>query len=297
MLRQAGSVLSGHEGQLWSAYQSDRSLDNRNALVEFYLPLLGWLASRMAHRLVKVSAADLTSDASGALIRAVETFDPTRGLRFVTFAAVRLHGAMIDAVRDRDPVPRAARAHANRIATIERKWQHEHAKPISDAHLARRLGVSREGLAAWRQDIALTRVVEISMEGVYAYKKTGEVVHFADVIEDRALPVAHAHQSCRDWWRDLTLGLSPMQRAAVILYWRYGWTMKRIAMHMGLAESRISQAHSAAVRFLKVARRMDDFADISSRGTSPKLLRLALPICHAIRRQHHQTRPRKRAAA
>lgn len=54
---------------------------------------------------------DLISWGTIGLIQAVDRYDPARG-RFSTFAAVRIQGAIRDALRALDPAPRGARATA-----------------------------------------------------------------------------------------------------------------------------------------------------------------------------------------
>lgn len=291
MPRHAGSVISDQEAQLWSAYQADRSLANRNALVEFHLPLLRDVAAKMARHLVLANAAECASDGVAGLIRAIETFDPSRGVRFHTHATMRLRGAMLDAVRARDSVPRLVRWHTKRLMSTEHEWLRTHTKPPTDAQLARLLCISRETLDAWRLEGKRSRVAQRSLDTGYAHRnpptRKGTTFVNAATLPDIAVSSPDASQSACEWWRTLLTGLSAMERASAILYWRYGWTMKCIGRHMGCSEGRVSQCLAETMRFLKTSRNMADFVDISSHGTSPKLLRLALPICHAIRLRHN----------
>ena len=56
-----------------------------------------------------VSADDLVSYGVIGLIRALERFDPDQGVKFSTYCAHRVRGAMLDAIRSLDWVPRAER--------------------------------------------------------------------------------------------------------------------------------------------------------------------------------------------
>lgn len=57
---------------------------------------------------------DLVQAAAMALLRARETFDPARGIKWQTYAAYRARGAMLDALRDLDHAPRLERARAKK---------------------------------------------------------------------------------------------------------------------------------------------------------------------------------------
>lgn len=101
---------------LWSAFRAAEGEDRtrlRNLLIEQYLPLVikaaGVYNSTMKARGVWGELDDLIQDGSIGLSRAVELFDPERGLCFSTYANKRILGAMIDGIRDRDWVPRLAR--------------------------------------------------------------------------------------------------------------------------------------------------------------------------------------------
>jgi hypothetical protein len=58
---------------------------------------------------------DLISQAIIGLIEAIDRFDPSRGVKFNTFAYYRIRGAVMDMLRDLDWVPRSLRAKGNDI--------------------------------------------------------------------------------------------------------------------------------------------------------------------------------------
>lgn len=98
-------------GPLWDAYQADRCIERRNALVEHYRHLAGHIVGRMS--LGNFPASDMgdhVSNATIGLIQAVESFDPSRGTRFTTYAVLRVRGAVKDGLRELDFVPRLVRA-------------------------------------------------------------------------------------------------------------------------------------------------------------------------------------------
>lgn len=99
------------EAQLWADYTRNRTVENRNRLVEFHLVIARTLAKKLAERIPEGlwDKASLTAEATIGLMRAVEGFDPNRRLKFYTYAHRPIYGAMIDAMRIADFVPRVAR--------------------------------------------------------------------------------------------------------------------------------------------------------------------------------------------
>ncbi len=71
----------------------------RSRLVESHLPLVRHLASRMIVRARPyLELGDLVAVGVEALLRAVERFDPERGVPFGTFAYLRVRGAMCESI-------------------------------------------------------------------------------------------------------------------------------------------------------------------------------------------------------
>lgn len=78
--------------------------------VEGYLPLVGAIARTMRRGLpASVELDELVSDGVIGLIGALQRYDPARGVGFPVYASRRIRGAMLDGLRDRDPLPRTVR--------------------------------------------------------------------------------------------------------------------------------------------------------------------------------------------
>lgn len=97
------------EARLWQRYESSRSIEDRNALVEHFLPWARACAQGWTRRL-RMEADEILSGACEGLMQAVEKFDRSRGLAFSTYAMRRMYGAVLDTARKLDWVPREIRA-------------------------------------------------------------------------------------------------------------------------------------------------------------------------------------------
>ena len=65
------------------------------------------------------------------LVDAALGFDPGKGIRFETYAAIRVRGAIIDAMRKRDWVPRNVRKRVQQIEQYSAEWRATHGRPPS----------------------------------------------------------------------------------------------------------------------------------------------------------------------
>jgi RNA polymerase sigma factor for flagellar operon FliA len=109
---EGGTVIEIETGELWSQCRAGDATA-RHALIERYLPL----CRRIAHATKVLPTAargseDLEAAGVVGLIQAVDRFDPSRGIPFEGYAALRVRGAVLDEVRRLDDLSRGARLRA-----------------------------------------------------------------------------------------------------------------------------------------------------------------------------------------
>ncbi|MEO1063764.1 MAG: sigma-70 family RNA polymerase sigma factor [Actinomycetota bacterium] len=195
------------------------------ALVETHLPLVHRIARRMQVP-THVDGDDLVQWGALGLIDAAGKFDAARGLKFATYAANRIRGAMLDGLRSIDPVPRLARSRGRRIAEARRETSAELGRAATDEDLAAPLGVDLEHLGEQLRAATVAGTSSLDVE-----------------VGVRPDP-ARAERE-RELWRALLRGLNRQERLLLILYYRLGQTMRQTGAHLGLSESRVSQMHTA----------------------------------------------------
>ena len=95
-----------------------RTTEERDRLVEQYLPLVRYVVARLPVTMPNsLDRDDFYSVGVMGLMHAAATFDPGRGASFKTFAYTAIRGAILDEVRKHDPVPRNRR---DRLRKMER---------------------------------------------------------------------------------------------------------------------------------------------------------------------------------
>src|SRR5438046_106416 len=84
--------------------------EERDKLIVEHLSLIKHIAHRVATRLpASVEIGDLVNAGVLGLLDAVEKFEPERGVKFKTYAELRVRGAILDSLRDLDWAPRSLR--------------------------------------------------------------------------------------------------------------------------------------------------------------------------------------------
>src|ERR1700722_8837346 len=102
--------------QLWLEYKKTPSDRLRNFLIERYLHLVRYQAERVHIKLPEeVEIDDLFSAGIFGLMDAIAAFDLERGIKFETYSAPRIRGAILDELRAIDWVPRLTRSRIHKI--------------------------------------------------------------------------------------------------------------------------------------------------------------------------------------
>src|SRR3954454_4974279 len=130
---------------MWRRYKDSGDTHARERLVLAYSPLVKYVAGRMASGLpVHVEESDLISYGLLGLISAIERFDPSREIKFETFAITRIKGSIIDELRSLDWVPRSVRAKAREIERMNAKLAHQLHRAPTDQEMADALEVTMD---------------------------------------------------------------------------------------------------------------------------------------------------------
>ena len=99
-----------------NAYKEMSAADRRDAIVKKNLSLVSYVASRLAIGLPDwIDKRDLVNAGVIGLVEAANNFDPSKGVKFETFARVRIRGAILDELRSLDWIPRSTRSKSREI--------------------------------------------------------------------------------------------------------------------------------------------------------------------------------------
>ena len=143
----------------WTRWLNRKNAASRDHLIVHYSPLVKFVAGRIGAGLPNsVDSGDLVSSGVFGLIDAIDRFDPDRGVKFETFAAPRIRGAIYDGLRQLDWVPRSVRSRAREVERAFSHLEHELGRGPTDEELAQQLRIGEDELARWLASIAATTI-------------------------------------------------------------------------------------------------------------------------------------------
>jgi RNA polymerase sigma factor for flagellar operon FliA len=243
---------------LWNNFVAHHDPKLRERIIVQYAPLVKYVVGRLAINLPTIiDSDDVISYGTIGLIDAVERFDPTRGIKFETYAIARIRGAIIDALRSLDASPRTARQRAREIEAALVELEAKLKRPPHDEEVAKHLGMEVD---KYREACVRTNVTTLSLDGLLSTDDDegggGGLKAFAFEDRDSPDPVSATER------RELEVALvgavknlPERERLVLSLYYYEELTMKEISKVMEISESRVCQLHAQAVLRLRATLR------------------------------------------
>lgn len=234
----------------WRAFKASPNDELRNQLLEHYLYLVRYAAERIRAKLPdEVDVEDLMSAGIFGLVDAIDAFDLNRGVKFETYCAPRIRGAILDELRSMDWVPRLVRHRAHKLNETLRALEAELGRIPTEEEVGRRLNLPPDQFGKLVRDANAVSLISLSQ--TFSDSDSDRDVAEIDIVPDETScdPVAEAQKA--DIKEIIAHELSRAERLIIVLYYYEQMTMKEIGATLDLSESRVSQMHSAIITRLR----------------------------------------------
>lgn len=234
---------------LWKQFAADPENESlRNQLVEHYLFLVKNQAWRIWSTLPEsIDVEDLISAGTFGLLDAIRNFDVSRGLRFETYCPRRIHGAIVDGLREMDWVPRLVRSRSAKLRRVVTKLEHVLGRAPEAHETARVMECTPAEV-----DVLSREADTVKISSLFEPVETEENYEYRTEFI-KAFPNPRGEQpgvrcQAEDAMRSLLRGMNRRERLLVILYYWENLSMKQIGELLDLSESRVSQLHDALLK-------------------------------------------------
>ncbi|MBK9179906.1 MAG: sigma-70 family RNA polymerase sigma factor [Acidimicrobiales bacterium] len=222
-------------------------------LVERNLPLVRQVVAQVAAHFPRhVDREELARAGTLGLVEAARRYDGERGVPFERFAAQRIRGAILDAVRQADWAPRAVRTVARRVDLTSQELASNLGRSPTRNELAGALGVSQQELSRVQERVY--RAVVLALDHPTSSPGDDDDTSLGDVLADRTHLEPPEELEAREllgYLRDAVDLLPDRHRLVIAGYFLEGRTSLELAGFLGVTESRISQLRSEALELLR----------------------------------------------
>ena len=225
-------------GDLWDRFLDRRDAESRAALTEAYLSLVRYVVSRMKPLLPDSLERDtLVQYGVFGLVDAIDRYQPSRGVRFETFAVPRIKGAILDAVRSNDWAPRSVRAREKELALASANLEARLKRSPTTDELLAEMGISRPAFENLRVQVAQGRVSDLDQRD-------------ADLLPDDSTDPAAAFEKAEELrvLRECIASLPEREQQVLALYYFDELTLKQIGEVLGVTEGWVCKIHAKAIR-------------------------------------------------
>ncbi len=245
----------GNVQNLWQEYIANRNKSAKDKLLVEYASLVKYTAERVAVNLPSsVQLGDLIGSGIIGLIKAVETFDPSRDVKFETYAVHRIRGAILDELRALDWVPRSIRQKSRLIENAYRELEKQLGRVPYDDEVSSFLKLSPEEFEEMITDVTPVTIIELDEPIPTDDMGDSKSVKVVETIEDPkgATPLKDiVYQETKAILKQSIAELPEKEKLVIALYHYEELTLKEIGEVLGISESRVSQIHSKAILKLK----------------------------------------------
>ena len=225
----------------------------RDELILEHLPQIKYIAQRISTKLPShVELNDLVSAGVLGLLDAIDKFDVNRGVKFKTYAELRIKGAILDSLRNLDWAPRSLRKKSKDLEKVYRELEQRLGRPAADKEVCEEMGISLKEfyeLVDQIKGLNLGSFQELSSQDD---EKNGEplVKYVPDAPQMDPFFLFHKTE-VKGILSTAVDTLPKKERLVVSLYYFDELTMKEIGEVLGVNESRVSQLHTKAMLRLR----------------------------------------------
>jgi len=245
------TVSRSRDDRLLADHAVTRDPDLRAQLVERYLPLARYAASRFARGPEPFD--DLLQVACIGLLNAIDRFDPARGSAFSSYALPTIDGELRRHLRDRGWAvrpPRDLQEDALRVERVADRMRSEQGRPPTVAELSRDVGMSVEAVLEAREALRARRAASLSSTGSEGGDED-DAVELGDRLG--GLDEDYERVEARVALDVLSRALTPREREIVRLRFWEDRTQAEIGAVVGLSQMHVSRVLRGALAKLTVA--------------------------------------------
>lgn len=233
--------------ELFSQYRADGNQASRDALVEMYLNLAKYLASRFRNRGEPID--DLIQVATIGLIKAIDRFDTGREVEFTTYATPTIVGELKRHFRDKGwavKVPRRLQELSFKVNQAVDALTQRHQRSPLVPEIAEYLGVTPDEVLEALETFEAYNFVSLESDRTSDGSESFSILEYIgkddvlmNVVDDRTMLAA------------VLKHLAPQEQQVLYLRFFEGLTQTEIAQQHGISQMQVSRLLRRTLKVLR----------------------------------------------
>lgn len=235
--------------KLWMDYSKTKDSKLKEELIVEYGTLVKYVSGRLSLYLGQyVEFEDLVSYGIFGLIDAIDKFDLNKGVKFETYASLRIRGSILDSIRKLDWVPRTVRQKQKQMDQVYLELENKLGHTPSDDEVADKLKIPVDEVQDFVKKNNIISLISLDEYVEQNYEMNLNTVKQSSTDEPEYI---YEQQELKQSIADAIEKLSEKEKMVITLYYFEELTLKEISAIMNISESRVSQLHTKAVSRLK----------------------------------------------
>lgn len=235
--------------KLWIDYSKTKDSKLKEELIIEYGALVKYVSGRLSLYLGQyVEFEDLVSYGIFGLIDAIDKFDLNKGVKFETYASLRIRGSILDSIRKLDWVPRTVRQKQKQMDQVYLELENKLGHTPSDEEVADKLKIPVGEVQDFVKKNNIISLISLDEYVEQNYEMNLNTIKQSSNDEPEYI---YQKQELKQNIADAIDKLSEKEKTVISLYYFEELTLKEISAIMNISESRVSQLHTKAVSRLK----------------------------------------------
>lgn len=217
-------------------------MGEREAAIRALLPMVRGIARRIAYKVPTCDLEDLIADGALGAIRAVDSFDPRRGVPLRAYARRLVFGSILNGVRRMDAVPEHVRREARIAERVRYELYSRLGRAPTSAEIAAAAGLDERRVRSVLSGAALLAPLSLDEPLPAGMREP--------VCDEDPPAILCRHQRMRALASALRT-LPPREREVLGRHYFCQTTFDLVGRRLGVSRQRVSQLHVRALRRLR----------------------------------------------
>ncbi len=239
---------------VWEDYKENHNLGMKHHLIMHYIWLVKYVLQSMHLPTNSIlTDEDFMNVGILGLHEAIERYEPSRGVKFESYAIPRIKGIIQDELRKLDWLSRTARKKAHDFIQAGDQLRSEHGREVSSEEIRKKLEVTHDEYQSYLAAAAAAKAslyMSETTQATFGDDETDYLEEISDPDEESTLTKMENEERVGFITAYLSK-LNERKRIVMSLYYYESLTFKEIGKILQVSESRVCQIHSQVVADLR----------------------------------------------